>query len=218
VGRRRALGLVAVATVAAILAGCASPGAGSLAPDTTSPSPRATPPPTVEPTPTIASPSPTPRPTPKPTTAPVPPKPTRATFHEDVKCLDAECSEARTTQTVTWRTPRTKGGTIRVYGVTKCLAAPAHPKPGASGPCLVTHTRLPASVLRLLAKAPASAGKVSWSWTAETGCGGGPFYSDPDGPWYFAVVAAAYSASGQSIFAIAEPGQWEEPLPGVLVC
>jgi hypothetical protein len=214
----RALGVVAVMAVVAVLGGCASAGAGSRAPDTTSPSPQATPTPTVAPTPAVPSPSATARPTPKPTTAPVPPKPTGATFHEDVDCLDADCNEARTTQTVAWRTPRTRGVTIRVYGVTECLALPAHPKPGASGPCLVTHTRLPASVLRLLAKAPASAGKVSWSWTQATGCDVSPFGSDPDGPGYFAVVVGAYSASGQSIFAIAEPGRWEEPLSGWMPC
>jgi hypothetical protein len=218
VDRRRALGVVAVMAVVAVLGGCASAGAGSRAPDTTSPSPQATPTPTVAPTPAVPSPSATARPTPKPTTAPVPPKPTGATFHEDVDCLDADCNEARTTQTVAWRTPRTRGVTIRVYGVTECLALPAHPKPGASGPCLVTHTRLPASVLRLLAKAPASAGKVSWSWTQATGCDVSPFGSDPDGPGYFAVVVGAYSASGQSIFAIAEPGRWEEPLSGWMPC
>ena len=155
---------------------------------------------------------------PKPTPVPVPPKPTGATFREDVECLDAECNEARTTQTVTWRTPRTKGVTIRVYGVTECLAAPAHAKPGASGPCLVTHTPLPASVRTLLAKAPASAGKVSWSWTQGEGCETSRFGSDPDGPPYVAVVLAAYNASGQSIFTIAEPGSWSEPLPGSMPC
>jgi hypothetical protein len=148
----------------------------------------------------------------------VPSKPTGATFHEEVKCLDAECSEAETTQTVTWRTPRTKGITIRVFGVTECLARPTHPKPGASGPCLVTHTLLPASVRRLLAKTPALAGKASWSWTTQTGCDISPFSSSPGGPPYDAVVLAAYNASGQSIFTIAEPGSWFEPLPGWMPC
>jgi hypothetical protein len=148
----------------------------------------------------------------------VPPKPTGATFHEEVECLDADCNEAETTQTVTWRTPRTKGVTIRVYGVTECLARPAHAKPGASGPCLVTHTLLPASVRRLLAKTPALAGKASWSWTTQTGCDISPFSSSPGGPPYDAVVLAAYNASGQSIFTIAEPGGWREPLPGEVFC
>jgi hypothetical protein len=174
--------------------------------------------PTITPPALPAATIPTPRPTPKPTPATVPPKPTGATFYEVVKCLDAECSEAETTQTVTWRTPRTKGITIRVYGVTECLARPAHPKPGASGPCLVTHTLLPASVRRLLAKTPALAGKSSWSWTTQIGCDISPFSSRPGGPPYDAVVLAAYNASGQSIFTIAEPGQWWEPLPGWMPC
>jgi len=173
------------------------------------PTPQATPSPALTPSAALL---------PSPTPAPVPPKPTGATFHEEVECLDADCNEAETTQTVTWRTPRTKGVTIRVYGVTECLARPAHPKPGASGPCLVTHTRLPGSVRRLLAKAPASAGKVSWSWTHVTGCDIALFGSDPDGPPYDAVVLAAYNASGQSIFTIAEPGGWRVPLGGEMPC
>jgi hypothetical protein len=186
--------------------------------DAPSPAPAATiPTPQATPLPELTS-SAAALPPPSPTPDSVPPKPTGATFHEEVECLDAECSEAETTQTVTWRTPRTKGITIRVYGVTECLARPAHPKPGASGPCLVTHTPLPASVRTLLAKAPASAGKVSWSWTQETGCDIGLFGSDPGGPPYVAVVLAAYSAAGQSIFTIAEPGGWREPLPGEVFC
>jgi hypothetical protein len=180
--------------------------APSALPAATIPTPQATPSPALTP---LADSLPPPSPTP----APVPPKPTGATFHEEVECLDAECLNAETTQTVTWRTPRTKGVTIRVYGVTECLAEPVHPKPGTSGPCLVTHTLLPASVRTLLAKAPASAGKVSWSWATEIGCDISPFSSDPDGPPYVAIVLAAYSASGQSIFTIAEPGQWSRPLP-----
>jgi len=82
----------------------------------------------------------------------------------------------------------------------------------------VKHTRLPASVLHLLATAPASAGKVSWSWTTETGldCGGPGFSSDYRGPTALAIVVGAYTASGQSILAIAEPGEWWEYGPGVV--
>ena len=224
--KRRAASLL----LGVVLAACAgnptaptpagSPGALSPTPITASgptsapsaatiPTPQATPSPAR--TPSAASPPP------KPTTAPVPPMPTGATFHEDVECLETDCNEARTTQTVTWRTPPTKGVTIRAYGVTECLARPAHPEPGASGPCLVTRTRLPASVRTLLATAPASAGKVSWSWTQETGCDVS-LGSDPDGPQIEAVVLAAYNASGQSIFTIAEPGQWRELLPGEVSC
>jgi hypothetical protein len=124
---------------------------------------------------------------------------------------------AEFTQTVTWRTPRTEGIEIRVYGVTRCLAEPNDPPAGTSGPCLVEHTALPASVRTLLATAPASAGIVSWTWMEETGCSIGLEY-DPDGPAYYAVVLAAYGASRHSIFAIAEPGGWWRPGPNEIVC
>jgi hypothetical protein len=53
---------------------------------------------------------------------------------------------------------------------------------------------------------------VSWTWTQETGCDIGLAH-DPDGPMYAAVVLAAYSASGHSIFAIAEPADGGGPVP-----
>jgi hypothetical protein len=123
------------------------------------------------------------------------------------------------TQTVTWRAPRGEGVEIRVYGVTECISEPANPPPGTSGPCLVEHTPLPASVRTLLATAPASDGVVSWGWTQESGdCDiGNPAY-DRDGPAYRAVVLAAYSASGHSIFAIAQPGGWWRAALGDIVC
>ena len=164
-----------------------------------------------------ATPQPTPKPTPKPTPVPVPPKPTGVKFDSQVRVSDDE-QVAEITQTVTWRAPRSEGVEIRVYGVTKCIAEPANPAPDTHGPCLVVHTPLPASVRTLLAKAPASAGKVSWSWTQGEGCETSRFGSDPDGPPYVAVVLAAYNASGQSIFTIAEPGSWSEPLPGSMPC
>jgi hypothetical protein len=124
---------------------------------------------------------------------------------------------AEFTQSVTWRTPRTEHIEIRVYGVTKCLAEPEDPPPDTSGPCLVVHTALPTSVRTLLATAPASDGVASWTWTEETGCNIGLEY-DPGGPVYYAVVLAAYSASGHSIFAIAEPGGWWRPGLNDIVC
>ena len=152
----------------------------------------------------------------KPTPIPEPPKPSGVSFDERV-AGDAD-EYATVTQTVRWKAPRSKGVEIRVYGVTTCLARPANPTPGSSGPCLVEHTPLPASVRTLLATAPASAGAASWSWSGTFGCGEpNPGY-DPNGPAYFAVVLAAYNASGQSIFAIAEPGGWWEPLPDDVIC
>lgn len=185
----------------------------------------------VSPTPTtlVASPTPVataaatpaaaPKPTAKATRARVPPKPTGVKFRARARCVSDSCHRYTFTQAVAWESPLTKGVEIRVYGVTECLAEPAHAKPGADGPCLVEHTPLPASVRILLATAPASAGKVTWSWTEEDpGCDPYSIGTAPDGQPYRAVVAAAYGASGHSIFAIAEPGEWWVPRPGDMVC
>ena len=162
--------------------------------------------PTASATPASPSPSATTQPTPKPTPVPVPPKPTEVDF--DVQMSDPG-PDGEVTQTVTWGAPRSEGVEIRVYGVTECIAEPVDPAPGTNGPCLVVHTPLPASVRTLLATAPASDGAVSWTWTQLIYDCGGPLVGyDPDGPAYYSVVLAAYSASGNSIFAIAEPGGW----------
>ena len=177
-------------------------------------------PPTDPPTPT-----PTAKPTQKPTTAPPPPKPTGVKFVNDEReCLDGNedegCLRAKYTQTVLWKAPRTKGVEIRVFGVIGCPAQPAHPKPGKSGPCLVTGTKLAASVRTLLARAPASAGWVSWSWTQEEyDCDPFPPVGiAPDGRAYDAVVVQAFNAQDRSSFAIAEPGGWWEPAEYDMVC
>jgi hypothetical protein len=148
----------------------------------------------------------------------VPPKPTGVKFDQDSNCLDTDCNRARITQTVLWRAPRTKPVEIRVYGVTECLAMPAHPEPGTGGACLVEHTALPASVRRLLATAKATAGRVSWSWKQWTGCEDWGVSSPPGGRSYRAIVIAAYNASGHSIFAIAAPGQWYAPELDEVIC
>jgi hypothetical protein len=146
----------------------------------------------------------------------VPSKPAGVKYDEKVH-ENSDGSVAKISQTVTWRTPRSEGVEIRVYGVTKCIAEPEDPAPDTSGPCLVAHTPLPASVRTLLGTAPASKGVVSWSWTQETGCDIGLAH-DPDGPVYHAIVLAAYNASGHSIFAIAEPGLWWQPGPNDVIC
>lgn len=137
-------------------------------------------------------------------------------FDEQIRLSD-DHAVAEVTQTVTWRTPRTEGIEIRVYGVTECLSEPRDAAAGTSGPCLVEHTALPASVRTLLATAPAAEGVASWTWTEETGCDFG-LENDPAGPGYYAVVLAAYNASGHSIFAIAEPGYRFRPGPYDMVC
>lgn len=174
--------------------------------------------PTAAATPASPSPSATPQPTPEPTPVPVPPKPTGVTFDEETRPID-DGQFGEVTQTVRWGAPRSEGVEIRVYGVTECIAEPADPAPGTHGPCLVVHTPLPASVRRLLATAPASDGAVSWTWTQRIYDCGGPFVGyDPHGPAYRAVVLAAYSAAGNSIFAIAEPGRWWRPDPNDIIC
>jgi hypothetical protein len=145
----------------------------------------------------------------------VPPKPTGVSFDESRVGDDPTSTEI--TQSVRWRAPGSDGVEIRVYGVTECVARPANPSPGASGPCLVEHTPLPASVRTLLATAPAADGVASWTWTGTFDCEIGLAY-DPHGPPYHSVVLAAYSASGHSIFAIAEPGGWWQPGLEDIVC
>jgi len=161
--------------------------------------------------------APTNRPSPQPTPVALPPKPTGVSFAEQRR-LGNDASSTEITQTVRWRTPKSRGVEVRVYGVTECIAKPATPSPETRGPCLVEHTPLRASVLTLLATAPASDGVASWSWTGTFDCGEPHPAYDPDGPAYYAVVLAAYSQSGHSIFAIAEAGGWWEPGPDEIVC
>lgn len=165
-------------------------------------------------------PLPTPRPTPKATAATVPEKPTGVTFETDVMELPGPTGTDQitfqVTHTVRWEAPRTAGVEIRVYGVTECLSEPSSPSPGTSGPCLIEHTRLPASVMALAASAPASAGEISWIAPMYYECAGPPV--GPDGLDYQAIVIAAYNAAGHSIFAIANPGEWWRPGPDEVIC
>jgi hypothetical protein len=158
--------------------------------------PSSTPAPTAQPTPTA---------TPKPTAPPIPPKPSGVTFSIEFGPADAE-DYRDATMTVTWRAPRTKGVEIRIFGVTQCFPAAAD-SGKTEGDCLVEHTPLPDSVRRLLATAPASAGKATWTWRGWDSIGGS-LMMGPDGTMYESVVIAAYNSSGHSIFAIAAPGNW----------
>jgi hypothetical protein len=157
-------------------------------------------------------------PSPQPTSVPEPTKPAGVSFREELPASN-EGEAGEFSQTVTWRAPRTEGVEIRVYGVTECIAEPPDPAPDTSGPCLVEHTALPASVRTLLATAPASDGAVRWTWMdVPPDCGTGDLAFDPDGPRYHAVVLAAYNTSGHSIFAIAEPGRWWRPALNDIIC
>jgi hypothetical protein len=215
---------VLAAILGSVLAGCGTSDAPSAHPVTPSTEASdvafstAAASPTAAATPASPSPLTTTQPTPKPTPVPVPPKPTGVTFDQQVRQSD-DGQIATVTQTVRWGAPQSEGVEIRVYGVTECIAEPADPPPGTSGPCLVVHTPLPASVRTLLATAPASDGVVSWTWM-EAGheCGEPLVFHDPDGPAYYAVVLAAYGASDHSIFAIAEPGGWWRADLGDIVC
>ena len=78
----------------------------------------------------------------------------------------------------------------------------------------------------LLATAPASAGKASWSWRGpEEGCNiwyPVGYTDEGSSQPYYAVVIAAYGASGRplSIFAIATAAEWAWPSfdPGDMPC
>ncbi len=201
---RRAFAVVGVMAVVAILAGCASPGAGSLAPDTTSPSPQATAPPTAEPTRAIPSPSAPLRATPKPTPSPMPPKPSGVRFESESEGTCSSdpremCSIDAEVVTVSWRAPRTKGVEVRVYGITKCLGTDSD---GAiiDGRCLREHSVLPSSVMTLLANVPASKGEVTLSMFPS----GDGLADTARGKTVYSFVLAAYNAAGEpSVFAIA---------------
>jgi len=214
---RAALGVIVVAVIGACTASAAPSPAPVPTPSTIAASPTATARTSLEATdsPRSPNPAPTPRPSSNPTPVSMPPKPSGVSFDEKRKGDDAQSAEI--TQTVRWIAPRSEGVEIRVYGVTECIAKPANPSPDTHGPCLVEHTPLPASVLKLLATAPASDGVVRWSWTGTFDCEDGLAY-DPRGPAYYSVVIAAFSMSGHSVFAIAEPGAWSQPGPNDIVC
>jgi hypothetical protein len=105
------------------------------------------------------------------------------------------------TTTITWKVPLTAGTEIRVYGVNTCFAK--HDQ----DPCLVLGTPLPAGSLELIAKAPARAGKVSWTWPAWDDIGGAVIGA-PDGSTYDSLVVAAYNAAGHSKFTIVATAVW----------
>ena len=95
-----------------------------------------------------------------------------------------------------------KGVTIRVYGVTACL--PKHKQDHS--PCLEKGTPLPANVRELIAKAPASKGKVTWTWPNWENAGGAVMAHGDS--YYDSVVIAAYNAAGHSKFVIVATGEY----------
>ena len=109
------------------------------------------------------------------------------------------CSIDAEVVTVSWKAPRTQGVEVRVYGITKCLGTDSD---GAmiDGRCLREHTTLPSSVMTLLARVPASKGKVTLSMIPS----GSGLADTARGETVYSIVLAAYnSAAEHSIFAIA---------------
>lgn len=162
---------------------------------------------TVNPTTSAAA---TPRPTPRPEPLTEPAPPTGVDFFY-------EPSEATVEITVTWKEPTSRGTMIRVYGVSRCFPGPAFPGTlpggedsefGPAGPCLVKNTPLPDGVRELIAEAPASSGRVSWTstWAPRDDLQWSP--TAPDDSTYASVVVRASNDAGNSKFIIAEPGMW----------
>jgi hypothetical protein len=153
---------------------------------------------------------PTPRPTPKATPVPVPPKPSGLGYSvEDLSdyCPPAQgggsgvatCSIDERVVTVSWKAPRMQGVEVRVYGVTKCLGTDSDGLM-IDGRCLREHTALPSSAMTLLAKVPASKGKVTLSMIPS----GGGLADTARGKEVYSIVLAAYNSAAQhSVFAIA---------------
>jgi hypothetical protein len=120
--------------------------------------------------------------------------------------------ECRTT--ITWKPSVLNVTEIRVYGLTECLSAT---EDAGSGSCLIEGTAIPASVLRLVATAPASDRSINWSAPAwqdlitdnAKGVAFQTFGVDRhDEDIYFAIVVAAYNEASHSKFIIADAGTW----------
>jgi len=150
--------------------------------------------------------SPAADPTPAPSVAAVPAKPTGVTFDRaDSQTIEAEGGD--TTMTVTWSGPRTEGVEIRVYGITECLSGKTASGDLKDGPCLVEHAALPASSMKLIAKAPSTDGTLSWTWPQWENIGSS-LMMGPDGTAYESVVVGAYNEAGNSVFTIAATSEW----------
>ncbi len=208
---------VAVAMLGVVLVGCNGAAAPSV-PFSASSSATALAIATLTPTPTAAPPvTASPRPKPSPTPAGPPPPPKAVTISRK-GCYTGPNPDGvppgTCTTTITWKKVGTKGTEIKVYGVTGCLSATEQP---GDGSCLVRNTPVPKSVRKLIARAPASDGKVSWTGPAWqdviSNDTGGPRYEaigvDRHGDdIYFAIVVTASNEEGNSRFIIADAGTW----------
>jgi hypothetical protein len=108
----------------------------------------------------------------------------------------------------------TKGTEIKVYGVTGCLSLIER---AGDGSCLVRNAAVPPDTRKLIARAPASDGTVSWTRPAwldvvSTDIGGRRYQAigvDRHGnDIFFAIVVAASNEVGHSKFIIADAGTW----------
>lgn len=204
---------VAVAILALVLVGCEA----VVAPSVPASRPSATAAVAIAslttPTPDRATPLPTHSPTPAVRPAP----PTGVRIKREGCYTGPESAgipPGRCTTTVTWKQPLAKGTEIRIYGVTGCLTAK---EVAGDGTCLAEDTAVPASVRHLIAKVPASRGRISWTRPAwldviQTYARRPRFQAigvDRDGEGiYFAIVMAANSAKGRSRFVVADTGTW----------
>jgi hypothetical protein len=208
---RTRIGILAVLGI--VLAGCGAAPSSSARPPVASFSPSQA---AATRTPAAASGPPasaTPRPTPR--TAPPAPTAVRITRDGCYTGPDGDSVPSGVcTQTVTWKEAMSAGTEIRVYGVTRCVLQTER---ATDGRCLGRGTRVPAALRTLIAKAPASAGTVSWTrpaWLDNVRNGTGQpvsrtFGVDRDGDvLYFGIVVAAYNAAGHSAFVLADSGTW----------
>jgi hypothetical protein len=174
----------------------------------------------------VATPTPTLAPTPTPTPRPTPSKPSGVRYEsESFSICDTSgeglCEVAGLKHSLRWKAPRTKDDQIRVYAVTECLSDDMY---GATidGWCLrdstandvygtlidgspaLNHSALPSSILVLLAKGPASKGKMTWESPVDLlGYVEGDTWNS--GPKVYSIVVAAYDKAGHnSGFVIAD--------------
>ena len=196
---RHRLGPVLVA-VALFVLGCspaATPPPSTTAPSADGSSAPASPSPSAD---VAAVASPTPTPTASPLKPPPAPKGVKlATKGSDPRNVGYD---TKMTITVSWASPTDAGTQIRVFGVEDCM-----PPPGKDpAPCLVKNTPLPASARTLIAKAPASKGKVTWTWPAWDDIAGN--VAADGNKTYASIVVAAYNAAGHSRFVIVQTGEF----------
>jgi hypothetical protein len=77
---------------------------------------------------------------------------------------------------------------------------------GRDRTCLREHVTLPDGIGVLLAKGPASTGKLSWQQGEGEGEGCVAEFLTENGTPFYSVVVAAYNANGHSVFAIVDEG------------